>query len=101
MKAPARETQAWPGFQILLLHDRCLLLADAGEALLDQPREFFLAGELDLRVLLGHPDRAVAGDLRRLNARPTHLLPPCDVGASEGVRTETWEIAALGDRRPL
>jgi hypothetical protein len=41
---------------------------------------------LDLRVFLGHPDRAVAGDLRRLNARPTYLLSPRDVGASEGVR---------------
>ena len=102
----------WRGFRVRhthlahypparLLHCRWLLLADAGQSLLDEPCEFFLAGELDLRVFLSHPDRAVAGDFRALNARPTHLLPPRDVRASEGVRTQTWEIAALGDRRPL
>jgi hypothetical protein len=46
-----------------LLHHRCLLLADAGEAFLNQAREFFLAGELDLRVFLGHADGTVASDL--------------------------------------
>ena len=46
-----------------LLHHRCLLLANAGEALLDQAREFFLAGELNLRVFLGHAEGAVASDL--------------------------------------
>ena len=49
--------------RFLLLHHRCLLLANAGQALLDQSREFFLAGQLDLRVFLGHANGAVAGDL--------------------------------------
>ena len=48
---------------VSLLHYRWLLLADAGEAFLNQAREFFLAGQLDLRVFLGHADGAVAGDL--------------------------------------
>ena len=45
-----------------LLPHRCLLLADAGQPVLNQAREFFLAGELNLRVFLGHADGAVAGD---------------------------------------
>lgn len=48
---------------VVLLHYRWLLLADAGQPLLNQPRELFLAGELDFRVFLGHADGAVAGDL--------------------------------------
>ena len=87
--------------RFLLLHNRCLLLARAGQSLLDQPREFFLASELDLGVFLGHPDGTVAGDFRSLNARSTYLLQPSDVGASQGVRTQTREIAALGRRGPL
>src|SRR6185437_3978174 len=86
---------------VSLLHYRWLLLAEAGQSLLDQPREFFLASELNLRVFLGHADRAVAGDLRRLNARPADLLPPRDVGATEGVRTQSRKIATFGDRSPL
>ena len=43
----------------------------------------------------------VAGDFRRLNTRPTHLLPPRDVSAQKGVRTETGEFAALCGSRPL
>jgi hypothetical protein len=79
---------------VVLLHDRRLLLANAGEALLDQPREFFLPVELGLRVFLGHPDSAVASDFRGFDARPTHLLPPGNVGAPEGMGAETGEIAA-------
>ena len=85
----------------MLLQDRRLLLARTGQSFLDQPREFFLTGELDLRVFLGHPDRAVAGDLGRLNARPAYLLAPRDVGASKGVRTEAGEIASFGFGSPL
>jgi len=48
---------------IFLLHYGGLLLADAGEAFLNQASEFFLAGELNLRVFLGHADGAVASDL--------------------------------------
>ena len=44
-----------------LLHHGWLLLAHAGQSLLNPAREFFLPVELDLRVPLGHPYRAVAG----------------------------------------
>ena len=70
------------------------------KALLNQACDLFLPGQLDFRVFLGHPDCAVARDLRLFDARPTHLLPSCDVGASEGVRAEAAEIAALHGRRP-
>ena len=43
----------------------------------------------------------MAGNLRGLNTRSADLLPPRDIGAPEGVRTETGEIASLGSRRPL
>lgn len=95
------QTGGSSGRRCSLLDDRWLLLADAGEAFLNQAREFFLAGELDLRVFLGHPDRAVAGDLRCLNARPTNLLPPCNIRPPERVRSESGEVAALCGRRPL
>ena len=51
-----------------LLHDHWLLLANAGQSLLNAAREVLMAGELDLRVFLGHLDRAVAGDLRSFDA---------------------------------
>jgi len=51
-----------------LLNYGWLLLADGGEAFLNEAGEFFLAGQLDLRVFLGHADRAVAGDLRSFYA---------------------------------
>jgi hypothetical protein len=38
------------------------LLARARQPLLDSARQFLLPRELNLRVFLGHPDRAVAGD---------------------------------------
>src|ERR1017187_3819127 len=71
-----------------IAHRRCLLLTRVGQALLNPAREFFLPAELDLRVFLGHADRAVAGDFRGFNARRALLLPPRDVGAPEGVWTE-------------
>jgi hypothetical protein len=46
----------------VLLQGRRLLFANARQSLLNPAREFLLPGELDLRVFLGHPDRAVAGD---------------------------------------
>ena len=57
--------------------------------------------ELDLRVFLAHPNRAVAGDLRNLDARPAHFLPPTDVGTAETLRSKTGEIAALGTGGPF
>jgi hypothetical protein len=45
-----------------LLHHRWMLLTHAGQSLLNPARKLLLPGKLDLRVLLGHPNRAVAGD---------------------------------------
>lgn len=77
------------------MHDGRLFLPDAGQPVLNQACEFVLAGELDLRVFLDHADRAVARDLRRFDTRPADLLPPCDVGGTEGVRTQIRKVAAL------
>jgi hypothetical protein len=78
-----------------------VLFTHAGQPLLNTAREFLLPRKLNFRILLGHPNRAVAGDFRRLDARTTHFLSPRDVGASEGVRTKAWEITALGRGSPL
>src|SRR5215469_7930216 len=85
----------------ILLYRRWLLLTHAGQTFLNPAREFVLTSELDLRVFFGHPKGAVAGDLRCFDARPTHRLPPRNVGASEGVRPKAREIAALRLSRPL
>src|ERR1035437_7704642 len=89
------------GASSLLLHHRRLLFADAGQSLLNPAREFFLPVKLDLRVFLGHPDRAWPGVFQVSDLAPADLLPPRDIRAPEGVRAETWEIATLGRRRPL
>src|SRR5712664_2233273 len=54
----------------------CLDSARTRQPLLNPAREFLLPGQLNLGVLLSHPNRAVAGDFRRLDARPAYLLPP-------------------------
>jgi hypothetical protein len=78
-----------------LLHDCYLLFTHASKSLLNPASEFVLSGELDLRIFFGHPQRAVAGDVRRLDARSADLLPPRDIGAPEGVRADSKEITAL------
>jgi hypothetical protein len=85
----------------LLLEDSRRFLADACQTVLNQTREFVLAGELDLCVLLRHPYGTMAGDLRYLDARSAHLLTPSDVCSPERVRTETNEIAPFRDRCSL
>lgn len=52
-----------------LSHHRRRSLPHAGQALLNLARRLFLALEFNLRVFLSHPHGAVAGDLRRFNAR--------------------------------
>src|SRR5580704_12638869 len=43
----------------------------------------------------------MAGDLRRLDTGPTHFLTPRNIGAPEGVWTESSEVAAFGHRGSL
>jgi hypothetical protein len=73
----------------------------AGQPLLNSACEFFLPGQLNLGVFLSHPNCAVAGDFRGLNARPAYLLSPRDIGAPEGVRTEAREVTSFSGSRPL
>jgi hypothetical protein len=55
------DDQAWLD---LLQRRYWLFLTDAGQPLLNPAREFLLAGQLNLGIFLGHPDRAMAGDFR-------------------------------------
>jgi len=41
----------------------------------------------------------MTSDFRSLNTGTAHLLPPRDVGASEGMRAKAGEIAALSGGR--
>ena len=66
-----------------LLHYCWLFLTDVGQSLLNPAREFVLPGDLDLGVFLSHPDGAVTGDFRGLDARSAYLLAPGDVRAPE------------------
>src|ERR1039457_584697 len=72
----------------LLLQRRYLLLTRVRQAPLNPAREFFLPAELDLRVFLGHADRAVAGDFSRL--RCSTCLPPA--------ATRYWRAGKSADR---
>jgi hypothetical protein len=46
-----------------------MLFANAGQPVLNPPREFFLPGQLDFRVSFSHSNRAVASDFGRFDAR--------------------------------
>src|SRR3989304_10267802 len=59
---------------------------------LNRPRQFLLPPQLDVSVVVGHVDAAVARDLAGLDRAGAHLLPPSDVGTPEGVQTEAREV---------
>ena len=84
-----------------LLHRRRLLLTHAGEAFLDPAREFFLAGELDLRVFLGHPDRAVTGNLRRLGWLPHSWVAVITPSIEARCNQMSADVSVLGKFAPL
>ena len=72
----------------------CLSFAAASRSWIRRV-SLLLPAQLDLGVLLRHADGAVDGDFRRHDTRPANFLPPRYVGAPEGVRTKTGEVAAL------
>jgi hypothetical protein len=80
----------------LLLHlDHLLaLLRRLRSLVLDAPRLFVLAVQLDERVLLRDRGAREPCDLARLDAAAADLLPPRDVGAPERVLAEAREVEA-------
>jgi len=69
------------------------------EPLLDSPRQVFLPSQLDVRVVVGHVDAAMACDLAGLDGTGSYFLPPGDVRASERVQAEAFEVAPGCNRR--
>ena len=69
-----------------------LPLDDPFEPLLDSPRQVLLPPQLDVRVVVGHVDTAVAGDLAGLDGTGPYLLPPGDVRTSERVQVEARKV---------
>src|SRR5687768_12100704 len=68
---------------------------------LNPPGQFLLPPQLNDRVLFGDLGVRVPGNLRSLNAAAADFLPPCDVRATKGMRTEAGEVAALRGRGSL
>ncbi len=66
-----------------------------GQFFLDAPRQFVLPLRSYEGVLAGHFEVGVARDLRRLDGAAADFLPPRDVRAAEGVRTQAGEVAAF------
>lgn len=73
-----------------------LFFSRSRQPVLDGAGQILLPLDLDLRILLGHPNGAVAGDLGSLDSAAADLLPPRDIGPPEGVRAQPREVAVLG-----
>jgi hypothetical protein len=66
---------------------------------LNPTRQFILSRRGDKRIIAGHLQVTVSGDLRRLARASAHLLPPRDIGAPERVWIQPFEVAVFSGCR--
>jgi len=71
------------------------LAGGSRQGLLDPAREFVLPLCCDERILAGHFEVTVTCDLAGFDGATADLLPPSDVGATEGVWPQAGEVAVL------